>query len=149
MPTLVCLQSLSRVGAYPAFLIFLILFLGSGITIYVYQAGPVGINASITVDGAYAQTNVLKAPPASAYQIANVSMFDVQQLPSGPHTLKLRINDLFGSYSGMMFDYAHVNESLVVNTATTTSASTTATSTSSSTSAPSSSSSAPQYVDHL
>ncbi|KAF9234041.1 hypothetical protein BU15DRAFT_66070 [Melanogaster broomeanus] len=96
-------------------------FTGSGIAIYVYQAGPVGINASITVDGAHAQTNVLNAPPAPAYQIVNVSMFDVQQLKSGPHTLSLLINDLFGSYSGMMFDYAYVNETLVTNPPTTTS----------------------------
>ncbi|KAF8842529.1 hypothetical protein BDN67DRAFT_965641 [Paxillus ammoniavirescens] len=90
-------------------------FTGSGITVYVYQAGPVGINASITIDGAHAETNVLNAPPGPAYQVANVSMFDVQQLLSGPHTLQLLINDLFGSYSGMMFDYAYVNESLVTS----------------------------------
>ena len=144
IPTLVCLPSLSRVGSspfpsssvpYP--------FLGSGITVFVYQAGPVGINASITIDGAHAQTNVLSAPPAPAYEIANVSMFDVQQLPSAPHTLSLLINDLSGSYSGMMFDYAYVNESLVASTAT----SATATSTAASTSAPASSSPASKYVD--
>ncbi|KAG6379178.1 hypothetical protein JVT61DRAFT_11620 [Boletus reticuloceps] len=122
-------------------------FTGSGITVYVNQAGPVGINASITVDGANAQTNVLNAPPAPAYQIANVSMFDVQRLPSGSHTLKLLINDLFGSYTGMMFDYAFVNETLVANTTltttTTSSASMTATSISASTSSPARSSSAP------
>ncbi|KIK99729.1 hypothetical protein PAXRUDRAFT_822412 [Paxillus rubicundulus Ve08.2h10] len=90
-------------------------FTGSGIAIYVYQAGPVGINASITIDGAHAETSVLNAPPGPAYQVANVSMFDVQQLLSGPHTLQLLINDLFGSYSGMMFDYAYINESLVTS----------------------------------
>ncbi|KAF8123743.1 hypothetical protein EV363DRAFT_758214 [Boletus edulis] len=120
-------------------------FTGSGITVYVNQAGPVGINASITVDGANAQTKVLNAPPAPAYQIANVSMFDVQQLPSGSHTLKLLINDLSGSYTGMMFDYAYVNETLVANTTltTTSSASMTATSISASTSSPARSTSAP------
>ncbi|KAH0830352.1 hypothetical protein J3R83DRAFT_1746 [Lanmaoa asiatica] len=111
-------------------------FTGSGITVYVYQAGPVGINASITIDTVHAKTNVLSAPPAPAYEIANVSMFDVQQLPSGPHTLSLLINNLSGSYSGMMFDYAYVNESLVTNSTTTTS--TMATSTTVSTSAPAS-----------
>ncbi|KAG8217278.1 hypothetical protein J3R82DRAFT_5372 [Butyriboletus roseoflavus] len=121
-------------------------FTGSGITVYAYQAGPVGINASITIDGAYAQTNVLSAPPAPAYEIANVSMFNVQQLPSGPHTLNLLINDLSGSYSGMMFDYAYVNESLVANSTTT--ALTTATSTAASASAAVSSSSGSQYADH-
>jgi hypothetical protein len=95
-----------------------VLLIGSGITVYVYQAGPVGINASITIDGANAQTNVLNAPPGPAYQVANVSMFDVQQLLSGSHTLQLLINDLFGSYSGMMFDYAYVNESLVTSAPT-------------------------------
>ncbi|KAF8432433.1 hypothetical protein L210DRAFT_3763893 [Boletus edulis BED1] len=119
-------------------------FTGSGITVYVNQAGPVGINASITVDGANAQTNVLNAPPAPAYQIANVSMFDVQQLPSGSHTLKLLINDLFGSYTGMMFDYAYVNETLVANTTlTTTTTSSASIRISASTSSPARSTSAP------
>ncbi|KAF8558510.1 hypothetical protein OG21DRAFT_1504252 [Imleria badia] len=102
-------------------------FTGSGITVYVYQAGPVGINASITIDNAHAQTNVLNAPPAPNYENTNVSMFNVQQLQSGPHTLSLLINDLSGSYSGMMFDYAYVNESLVTTTTTTTTATSTST----------------------
>ena len=118
---------------------------GSGITIYVYQSGPVGINASFSVDGTHAQTKVFSAPPAPAYSIANVSMFDVQQLISGPHTASLTVNDLFGSYSGMIWDYAYVNETLVTTPApeTTTSASTTS---SSSTSTTTSTSSPSQYV---
>ncbi|KAI5987549.1 hypothetical protein EDD15DRAFT_2372268 [Pisolithus albus] len=86
---------------------------GSGITVFVYQAGPVGINASISIDGGYNETNVLSAPPAPNYEIANVSMFSVQELETGSHTLWMTVNDLFGSYSGMMFDYAYVNETLV------------------------------------
>ena len=88
---------------------------GSGITIYVYQSGPVGINASFAVDGSLAQIAVLLAPPAPNYAIPNVSMFDVQQLRSGPHTASLTVNDLFGSFSGMIWDYAHVNETLVTD----------------------------------
>lgn len=147
IPTLVCSPSLSRVGS-SLFLSSSVpySFLGSGITVFVYQAGPVGINASMSIDGAHAQTNVLSAPPAPSYEIANVSMFDVQQLPSGTHTLSLLINDLSGSYSGMMFDYAYINESLVTDTTTTTP--TTATSTAVPSSSPPSPSSASQYVDH-
>ncbi|KAL4065232.1 hypothetical protein J3A83DRAFT_4265379 [Scleroderma citrinum] len=126
-------------------------FTGSGITIFVYQAGPVGINASFAVDGSHAQTKVLSAPPAPNYEIANVSMFDVQQLLSGPHTASLTVNDLFGSYSGMMWDYAYINETLVTTPApeTTTSATTMALSSSSSSStstATTASSSGSQYV---
>ncbi|KAG6331978.1 hypothetical protein ID866_7111 [Astraeus odoratus] len=93
---------------------------GSGITIFVYQSGPVGINASITVDESFSQTNVLDAPPAPWYDIANVTMFDVQELVSGPHTVLLTVNDLFGSYSGMMWDYAYINETLVTTPPVTT-----------------------------
>ena len=78
-----------------------------------FQSGPVGINASFSVDGTNVQTNVLSAPPAPNYEIANVSMFDVQELLSGPHTASVTVNDLFGSYSGMIWDYAYVNETLV------------------------------------
>ena len=44
-------------------------------------------------------------------------MFDVQQLLSGPHTASLAVNNLFGSYSSMMWDYAYVNETLVTTPA--------------------------------
>ncbi|KAI6129052.1 hypothetical protein EV401DRAFT_1928965 [Pisolithus croceorrhizus] len=88
-------------------------FTGSGITVFVYQAGPVGINASISIDGGRNETNVLSAPPAPNYEVANVSMFSVQELETGSHTLWMTVNDLFGSCSGMMFDYAYVNETFV------------------------------------
>ncbi|KAI6111044.1 hypothetical protein F5141DRAFT_1112212 [Pisolithus sp. B1] len=88
-------------------------FTGSGITVFVYQAGPVGINASISIDGGRNETNVLSAPPAPNYEVANVPMFSVQELETGSHTLWMTVNDLFGSYSGMMFDYAYVNETFV------------------------------------
>ena len=116
---------------------------GSGITIYVYQSGPIGINASFEVDGNYCQTTVVNAPSPPSYAIANVSMFNIQQLTSGPHVGSLTVNDIFGSYSGMIWDYAHVNETLVAALETTTSASTTS---SSSTSTTSSTSSPSQYV---
>ncbi|KAH7928206.1 hypothetical protein BV22DRAFT_1044868 [Leucogyrophana mollusca] len=94
-------------------------FTGSGITYFVFQSGPVGINATITIDGKSPQTTFLAAPPGPAYQISNVSMFNVQGLPSGSHSAQILINDLSGSYSGMMFDYAYVNESTVATTSTT------------------------------
>lgn len=123
-------------------------FTGSGITVFVYQAGPVGINASISVDGGYNATNVLSAPPSPNYEIANVSMFSVQELETGSHTLWMTVNDLFGSYSGMMFDYAYVNETLVsaaeasAATATTSSTGSPSSGLSSSTTTPTSTSSA-------
>ncbi|KAI6038434.1 hypothetical protein EDC04DRAFT_3022412 [Pisolithus marmoratus] len=101
-------------------------FTGSGITIFVYQVGSHGINASISIDGGRYESNALSAPPAPNYEIFNVSMFDVQKLDTGSHTLWMTINDLAGSSSNMImiFDYAYVNETLVsAATATTTSTS--------------------------
>ncbi|KAI6011914.1 hypothetical protein EDC04DRAFT_756033 [Pisolithus marmoratus] len=98
-------------------------FTGSGITIFVYQVGSLGINASISIDGGRYESNVLSAPPAPNYEIFNVSMFDVQKLDTGSHTLWMTINDLAGSPSNMIFDYAYVNETLV-STATATTSST-------------------------
>ncbi|KAH7890024.1 hypothetical protein F5I97DRAFT_1924520 [Phlebopus sp. FC_14] len=133
------LQSIKDAACYASDSCLLTIpFTGSGITIYVYQAGPVGINASITVDGAHAATNVLNAAPAPNYEISNVSMFDVQQLQTGTHSLNLLINDMLGSYSGMMFDYAYINETLVTSAPTSTGSST---ATSTSTPSPSSNSS--------
>jgi len=124
----------------------------------VYQSGPIGINASFEVDGNQSQTRVLNAPEAPNYAIANVSMFNIQQLTSGPHTGSLTVNNISGSYSGMIWDYAYVNETLITapetvaletttsemtTSETTTSASTTL---SSSTSTTSSTSSPSQYV---
>ncbi|KAI9569014.1 hypothetical protein HD554DRAFT_2094678 [Boletus coccyginus] len=108
-----------------------------------FTGWSIGTNASITVDGAYAQTNVLSAPPAPNYEKANVSMFDVQQLTSASHVLNLAVNNFSGNDSLIMFDYAYVNESRVTSLMTTTSTTaTTAASIAASTSAPHSSSSA-------
>ncbi|KAH7914048.1 hypothetical protein BJ138DRAFT_1123819 [Hygrophoropsis aurantiaca] len=113
-------------------------FTGSGITYFVFQSGPVGINATITIDGQNPVTTVLNAPAGPAYEVPNVTMFNVQGLSSGPHSAQILINDLQGSYSGMMFDYAYVNETTVGSSST---ASTSSTSTPSTTTAPGSSSS--------
>ncbi|KAH7914080.1 hypothetical protein BJ138DRAFT_1000952, partial [Hygrophoropsis aurantiaca] len=91
-------------------------FTGSGITYFAFQSGPVVINATITIDDQNPQTVVLNTPPGPAYEVPNVTMFDVQGLVSGSHSAQVLINDLQGSYSGMMFDYANVNETIVGST---------------------------------
>lgn len=67
-------------------------------------------------------------------------------LAATPVWTSLLVNDLSGSYSGMMFDYAYVNESLVVNPTTITTTTTSGMVTGTSTVTPSSGS---QYVDHF
>ncbi|KAL4065236.1 hypothetical protein V8B97DRAFT_1946266 [Scleroderma yunnanense] len=92
-------------------------FTGSGITIYVYQAGPAGLNVSFAIDDSPTQIQTLSAPPAPDYLIPDVSiLFEVQQLPSGPHTASLAVNNFSDSFSAVLFDYAHVNETLFTET---------------------------------
>ncbi|KAH7920453.1 hypothetical protein BV22DRAFT_1050334 [Leucogyrophana mollusca] len=117
-------------------------FTGSGVTIYVLQAGPQGMSANITIDGGSPMTNTLAAPPAPNWYISNVKLFDVQSLPSGDHTLTMTVLTWDGIWSGMMLDYVTVNQTLVNPPATSSSSSAT-TSTSTSTSSQPTTSSSP------
>ncbi|KAL4065238.1 hypothetical protein J3A83DRAFT_4375764 [Scleroderma citrinum] len=120
-------------------------FTGSGITIYVLQAGPQGMSASLSIDSGSATTATLAAPPAPQYNIPHVVLFSVQNLVSGTHTAIMTVLDWDGGFSGMMLDYIDVNEAVVVAPSSTTSNSnpstTTSTPTPTSTSSPSSSAS--------
>ena len=110
---------------------------GSGITIYVLQAGAQGINASLTIDEGAPTYNVLPAPPGPSFYIPNVTLFSVQGMTTGNHTATMTVLNWDNIFSGMMFDYAWINQTVVdaVSTATTSSVtSSTATSTSSPTS---------------
>ncbi|KAI5987557.1 hypothetical protein EDD15DRAFT_1486070 [Pisolithus albus] len=97
-------------------------FTGSGITIYVLQAGPQGMSASLSIDSGTATTATLAAPPAPQYNIPNVVLFDVQNMVSGNHTAVMTVLDWDGGFSGMMLDYIDVNEAVVAGTTPTTSA---------------------------
>ncbi|KAI6138962.1 hypothetical protein BKA82DRAFT_3011561 [Pisolithus tinctorius] len=95
-------------------------FTGSGITIYVLQAGPQGMSASLSIDSGTATTATLGAPPAPQYNIPRVVLFDVQNLVSGNHTAIMTVLDWDGGFSGMMLDYIDVNDAVVAGTTSTT-----------------------------
>ncbi|KAF9239700.1 hypothetical protein BU15DRAFT_61915 [Melanogaster broomeanus] len=102
-------------------------FTGSGITMYVLQAGAWGVAASLTVDSGFAISNTLAAPPAPQYDIPRVPIFNVQNLVSGNHTAMMLVLDWDGDQSIMMLDYIDVNQTVVASsTPTTTTHSTTA-----------------------
>ncbi|KAF9239704.1 hypothetical protein BU15DRAFT_23403, partial [Melanogaster broomeanus] len=88
-------------------------FTGSGITIYVLQAGPQGMSASLTIDSASPTSATLAAPPAPQYYIPRVPLFNVQNLVSGTHTAVMKVLDWNGGFSGMMLDYINVNQAVV------------------------------------
>ncbi|KAG8217279.1 hypothetical protein J3R82DRAFT_5373 [Butyriboletus roseoflavus] len=98
-------------------------FTGSGITMYVFNAGMSGMTANFSVDGGAAVSRTIPAPPPPTYQVSNVSLYDVQGLHSGNHTVLMTMLDWSGSPTSMKFDYAYVNETLVAPPATTSSTS--------------------------
>ncbi|KAF9239698.1 hypothetical protein BU15DRAFT_61913 [Melanogaster broomeanus] len=95
-------------------------FTGSGITIYVLQAGLLGMSASLTIDLAPAISTALAAPPAPQYYKARVPVFSVQGLVSGNHTVVMSVLDWNNSYSAMMLDYIDVNQAVVTSSTPTT-----------------------------
>ena len=99
---------------------------------YVFNAGMSGVTASFAIDGGKAVSNSIDAPPPPTYQVSNVSLYSIQGLPSGNHTMVMTVLDWNGSSTSMKFDYAYVNETSVAAPATSSStASTTSTSTTS------------------
>ncbi|KAG6334795.1 hypothetical protein ID866_4294 [Astraeus odoratus] len=103
--------------------------LRSGITIYVLQAGPQGMSASLSIDSGTASTATLAAPPAPQYNIPHVTLFSVQGLVSGTHSAEMTVLDWDGGISGMMLDYIDVNEAVVSATSTSPTTSSTPTTT--------------------
>ncbi|KIJ63302.1 hypothetical protein HYDPIDRAFT_29560 [Hydnomerulius pinastri MD-312] len=78
---------------------------------YVLTAGTQGVVASFSVDNGQETTVSVPAPPGPLFQMSNVSMFDIQSLESGPHTVVMTVLSwTMASPSFMMFDYARVNE---------------------------------------
>jgi hypothetical protein len=117
---------------------------GSGIAIYVLQAGAQGINASLTIDGGAPNYNVLPAPPGPNFYIPNVTLFSIQGVTTGNHTATMTVLNWDNIFSGMMFDYVEINQTIVSTTTTSsvvssTAASTTSNPTSTATSSPSNS----------
>jgi hypothetical protein len=87
--------------------------LGSGITVYVLQAGPQGMSASLSIDSGTATTATLGAPPSPQYYIPQVVLFNVQNIASGTHTAVMTVLDWNGGFSGMMLDYFDINQAEV------------------------------------
>ncbi|KAF8432434.1 hypothetical protein L210DRAFT_2841165 [Boletus edulis BED1] len=88
-------------------------FVGSGITMYVFNAGASGMTAGFSIDGGTAIPNSIDAPPGPTFQVSNVSLYDIQGLPTGNHTMKMTLLDWNGGGTSMKFDYARVNETFV------------------------------------
>ncbi|KAF7981269.1 hypothetical protein HWV62_34161 [Athelia sp. TMB] len=98
---------------------------GSGITIYIVQVNFAAVNVSIVVDNLQPTYRTYAEPQ---YYLHNFSLFDIQELPSGPHTVNIALLD--SSYSSgdryaypngtsaLVFDYAVVNEINVAGSST-------------------------------
>jgi hypothetical protein len=84
---------------------------GSGITMYILNAGFQGVGAGLSVDGGQAVTTTLPPPSAPSYQTPNVSLFSVQAIPYADHNATLSVMDWNGGASSLYFDYALVNQS--------------------------------------
>ena len=98
---------------------------GSGITIYVLQAGTNGVNASLRIDGGAPKYNVLRPPPGPNFYTPNVTLFNTQGITTGNHTATMTLQNWDNGFSGMMFDYALINQTVVPTTTTSSVASST------------------------
>ncbi|KAF8432436.1 hypothetical protein L210DRAFT_3633417, partial [Boletus edulis BED1] len=88
-------------------------FTGSGLSVYVVQAGFQGVNAKLTIDGGQSVTATLHPPTPPSYQTPNVLLFDLQSLPSADHTATINLLNWQNGTTSLYFDYALVNESHV------------------------------------
>ncbi|KAG6376700.1 hypothetical protein JVT61DRAFT_1716 [Boletus reticuloceps] len=88
----------------------------SGITIYVLQAGPRGVNASLTIDGGAPNYNALPAPSGPDFYAPNVALFSVQGITTGNHTATMAVQNWDNISGLMMFDYAVINQTIVATT---------------------------------
>ncbi|KAN0075399.1 hypothetical protein V8E55_011422 [Tylopilus felleus] len=88
---------------------------------YVFSAGFSGMTASFSIDSGTAVPNSIQAPPPPAYQISNVSLYDIQGIPTGNHTMKMTLLDWGTGGTSMKFDYAYINETFVASPTTTSS----------------------------
>ena len=77
------------------------------------HAGFQGISASLTIDGGQSVTATLPAPAPPSYQTPNVSLFNIQSLPSAVHTVTINLLDWESGTTSLYFDYALINETYV------------------------------------
>ncbi|KAH7890020.1 hypothetical protein F5I97DRAFT_627757 [Phlebopus sp. FC_14] len=88
-------------------------FTGSGVTIYILNAGFQGVSASLTVDNGQAVTTTIPPPNPPSYQTPNVSLFSIQSLSYDNHNAKVSLLDWNNQGTALYFDYALINESYV------------------------------------
>ncbi|KAI6110142.1 hypothetical protein F5141DRAFT_1119110 [Pisolithus sp. B1] len=86
-------------------------FAGTGITIYVMNAGFQGVNASLSVDGAYSVNGTIPPPTPPSFQTPKVSLLAIQSLAYAYHIATLSILDWDAGNTSLYFDYALVEDS--------------------------------------
>ncbi|KAI6138949.1 hypothetical protein BKA82DRAFT_598504 [Pisolithus tinctorius] len=91
-------------------------FAGTGITIYVLNAGFQGVNASLSVDGKYSVNGTVPPPTPPSYQTPRVSLLAIQSLPYDYHIATLSILDWDGSNTSLYFDYALIEDANIQTT---------------------------------
>ncbi|KAI6103122.1 hypothetical protein EDD16DRAFT_327927 [Pisolithus croceorrhizus] len=91
-------------------------FAGTGITIYVTNAGFQGANASLDIDGTYLVSGTLPPPTPPSYQTPRVSLLAIQSLAYAYHTATLSILDWNAGNTSLYFDYALVEDSNIQTT---------------------------------
>ncbi|KIK99733.1 hypothetical protein PAXRUDRAFT_23588 [Paxillus rubicundulus Ve08.2h10] len=84
---------------------------GSGIIVYILNAGFQGVGASLSVDGGQAVTKTIAAPSAPSYQTPRVPLFSMQKMPYADHNATLNVLDWNDEATSFYFDYALINES--------------------------------------
>ncbi|KAF8842532.1 hypothetical protein BDN67DRAFT_965647 [Paxillus ammoniavirescens] len=85
-------------------------FTGSGIIVYILNAGFQGVGASLSVDGGQAVTKTIAAPSAPSYQTPRVPLFSMQKMPYADHNATLNVLDWNDGATSFYFDYALINE---------------------------------------
>ncbi|KAI6038436.1 hypothetical protein EDC04DRAFT_2695214 [Pisolithus marmoratus] len=86
-------------------------FAGTGITIYVTNAGFQGVNASLSVDGVHSINGTIPPPTSPSYQTPRVSLLAIQSLAYAYHIATLSILDWDGGNTSLYFDYAMIEDS--------------------------------------
>ncbi|KAI6138956.1 hypothetical protein BKA82DRAFT_3011380 [Pisolithus tinctorius] len=90
-------------------------FTGTGITIYVLNAGFQRVNASLSV-GTLLVNGTLQPPSPPSFQTPRVSLLAIQSLPYAYYIATLSILDWASGATSLYFDYALIEDSIVQTT---------------------------------
>lgn len=83
---------------------------GSSATVYTLLAGTQGVNVSVSVDSQSPTINALSPIPAMMYNQPNATLFHVDSLVPGMHTVTMTVLDWNDGVSGMALDYVAIDE---------------------------------------